>query len=410
MLMNKKVCLITPGHIATDPRLVKEAIALSKNGYDVHIIFSQYMQYLLVEDFKILNKQSWTYDCINWSNQNLLSKTIRLFSGVIQKLAIKFPSFSLSYEIILNRHFYWQYKRATKCKADIYIAHNLGALSVAYKVAKKYNKVVGFDAEDFHRNETTDDFNNRDFIIKSTIEDKYLPYVNYISAASPLIAKEYERLYKIKVTSILNVFPNTFLKNEVKGNKTKTLNLFWFSQTIGRGRGLEMVISSLGIVKDLDISIHLLGELSEGERKYLNELFFESGFPIAKVCYYPSIPSDEVIPFASNFDIGLATEISVPYNRNICLTNKLFTYIQAGNAVVYSDTLAQKGFMNQYHEIGLMYSNDKIHSLSNLISFYYFNREILEIHKKNAQQLGQKKLNWEIEQLNFMDLIKSIHF
>ena len=106
MEMNKKICLITPGHIATDPRLVKEAIALSKNGYEVHIIFSQYMQYLLAEDFKILNNYPWTYDCINWSNQTLFSRVNKYISGIIQKIAIQFPKLYLSSELILNRLFF----------------------------------------------------------------------------------------------------------------------------------------------------------------------------------------------------------------------------------------------------------------------------------------------------------------
>ena len=38
--MNKRICLITPGHIASNPRLVKEARALQQSGMEVHIIFS----------------------------------------------------------------------------------------------------------------------------------------------------------------------------------------------------------------------------------------------------------------------------------------------------------------------------------------------------------------------------------
>ena len=404
--MSKKVCLITPGHIATDPRLVKEAIALSKNGYAVHIIFSQYMKYLLAEDFKILNHYPWTYDCINWSNQTLLTKANRFISGIIQKLAIRFPKLSLSSELILNRHFFWQLKKAIQCKADIYIAHNLGALPVACKAANKNKKSVGFDAEDFHRNETTDNIDSRDYKVKAKVEDRYLPTVNYITAASPLIALEYEKLYSIRATPILNVFPRVKIREEKEVDNS--LNLFWFSQTIGKGRGLEMVIDSLGKVKDLDLKIHLLGEISEVDKLFFNQLFLENSFPTEKAFYYSSISSDEVIPFASKYDIGLATEIGTPFNRKICLTNKIFTYIQAGNAVVYSDTLAQKDLMNQYQDIGFMYINGNIDSLSNIISYYYYNREILNQHKKNAFQLGQNVLNWDKEQEGFIEIISKL--
>ena len=408
MEMNKKICLITPGHIATDPRLVKEAIALSKNGYEVHIIFSQYMQYLLAEDFKILNNYPWTYDCINWSNQTLFSRVNKYISGIIQKIAIQFPKLYLSSELILNRLFFWQLKKAIQCKADIYIAHNLGALPIAYKAAKKNKKSVGFDAEDFHRYETTDNKNSRDYLVKVLIEDKYLPTVYYITSASQLIALEYEKLYDKKVQPILNVFPKVEIHNENENNNS--LHLFWFSQTIGKGRGLEMVIESLGMVSDLELKFHLLGEISVQDKDYFNNLFIKSQFPIEKVCYHPTISADEVIQLASKFDIGLATEIGVPFNRNICLTNKIFTYIQAGNAVVYSNTLGQEKLMNQYKELGFMYINGDKDSLSNIISYYYYNREVLRQHKRNAYQLGQKELNWEKEQVKFIEFINTIKF
>src|SRR5580692_10063341 len=40
-----RVCLITPGHLSTNPRIVKEADALSEAGYEVTVIAADYMQW-----------------------------------------------------------------------------------------------------------------------------------------------------------------------------------------------------------------------------------------------------------------------------------------------------------------------------------------------------------------------------
>ncbi len=47
-------------------------------------------------------------------------------------------------------------KSACDIKADLYIAHNLGALTAAAMAAQKNNARYSFDAEDFHRAQEED--------------------------------------------------------------------------------------------------------------------------------------------------------------------------------------------------------------------------------------------------------------
>ena len=51
----------------------------------------------------------------------------------------------------------------------------------------------------------------------------------------------------------------------------------------------------------------------------------------------PASP-DAMIDLARGHDIGLAFEPSTPLNKRLCLSNKTFTYMLAGAAVVMSDT------------------------------------------------------------------------
>jgi len=147
----KKVCLITPGHISTNPRLVKESIALSKNGYQVHIIFTQYVSGQIRFDEQILNDNpDWSYNKLDWTGHTLFSKFSRFARKLLNILKLSNP-------VKLNRNFYWQLTKAITANADLYIAHNLGALPVAVYAAKKNSSKCGFDAEDFHRYETTND-------------------------------------------------------------------------------------------------------------------------------------------------------------------------------------------------------------------------------------------------------------
>ncbi|MGI4727500.1 MAG: hypothetical protein ACRYGB_02930, partial [Janthinobacterium lividum] len=167
----KKVCLITPGHLASNPRLVKEAQALTTSGYQVHLIYTQYVPYLIDFDNVILKKNpSWTYNCLNRTSKSIYIQSLNYLAAALQKVCLmlllrgKKTDFNLCHAI--NRYFSWQLKKAIATKADLYIAHNLAALPVAVFAAKKNQSKCGFDAEDFHRHEISDDPEDPDVVLK----------------------------------------------------------------------------------------------------------------------------------------------------------------------------------------------------------------------------------------------------
>ena len=72
----------------------------------------------------------------------------------------------------------------------------------------------------------------------------------HLTAASPLIAETYERRYGKRPLTILNVFPLAEAPSDpvqtpyLKGEGPPTL--YWFSQTVGSGRGLEQIVAAMG--------------------------------------------------------------------------------------------------------------------------------------------------------------------
>jgi glycosyltransferase involved in cell wall biosynthesis len=390
---SKAVCLITPGHISSNPRLVKEALALSNAGYRLHLIFTQYVGYLVDHDQQILNNNpSWTYNKLNWTGHNLNSKLNRFMSKMAQL-------FYADKAIKLNRNYLWQLKKAIAYKADLYIAHNLSALPIAAIAAKKNNAKCGFDAEDFHRNEVSDDPESEDVKLKTAIEKKYIPKVDYMTASSPQIAEAYQTLFGHHISSILNLFPKTSVINIINNN-SGPLQLFWFSQTIGPNRGLETIIEAINI-SGLEIDLHLLGYVSESYKQQLILLNKETGLHF----HQPVMP-DELFNVASKFDIGFTAEPGFSINNRIALSNKLFTYIQSGLAVLTSDTPAQAAFLKEYPSIGFLYRN--ANELSTLLMTYNNNRELLYTTKLNNYKLGQDSLNWETESKKFIAIIQEV--
>ncbi|WP_207492038.1 hypothetical protein [Aridibaculum aurantiacum] len=378
---------------------MKEAEYFQQQGYHVHLVFTQYLEYLQKEDEKIIKANRFSYSVLDWTGKTKTSGIRRLASGLLQKIAfkavvVKRGTVGSAHFVSLNRNYHWQKQQASKVKADLYIAHNLGALPVAVAAAKVNRAKCGFDAEDLHTHEVSNDSTHPDVVLKKSVEEALLPELTYMIAASPLIADNYQQYRKNKIDTVLNVFPRLeFTPAEI--SPEEPLKLFWFSQTIGPGRGLEEVIGALNELHDKNIEMHLLGALSSEDETYFNRLAVEK--VRERIHYYPPISPDEVLPFSTNFHVGLAAETGFPLNRDLCLTNKIFTYIQGGLAILASDTKAQQLFLHQHPNLGFIYKRGDKAGIIDALATYCHDKSILSTHRKNAYSLGQNELNWELE-------------
>lgn len=404
----KNVTFITTGQPTTNPRLVKEAETLHKLGYNVKVIYCFYQQWAQKPDEALTGKFPGMY--IYCGGDPVEQKAAYIKTRIRQKLSTLLFKYTRRFgvpENAISRTHAEALVITKKIKTDLYIAHNLGALPAAVLAAKYTGAKVGYDAEDMHSGQFTST-HDESYRLNKYIEEKYFSQVNYFTAASPLIAEYYQREYNyLKQVVVNNVFPKTALSigQNYKGNEP--LKLFWFSQTIGPERGLEDVIKAMAAVKG-KIQLHLLGSCNEGHKAALLNLAGELKLNSDQLWFHEPIGADEIFSFASRFDIGMATETGVPLNRDICLTNKIFTYIQCGLAMIASDTQAQTLFMDQYPGTGKLYQKSNLQSLMDCISFYLQNPDVLYQTRLQNYQLGQAELNWETESHKFLDLVENL--
>ncbi|WP_199141651.1 hypothetical protein [Pedobacter sp. ASV12] len=401
----KSIVIITSGQPATNPRLVKEADTLVEAGYEVKVIYQYRDEWAAHLDKQLLVQKKWEAICVGGTPVS--DKWLYLLTRLHHKIAQLFLK-RLGFKSLaaLGRCTPLLIKKAKKTKANLYIAHNLAALPVAVKAAKTNQAMAGFDAEDFHRYEETDNDSDPLVKLKIAVEDQYIPQLDYLTVASPLIGEAYTKLYpQVKNTTILN----TFGIQQLAAKKTKSeqvLKLFWFSQTIGANRGLESVIEAMGLAKPCRLQLHLLGAYQEATQAYFDQIAVQHSLTEGAIVYHHPIPEQELFSFAQQFDIGLATEIGYPKNRDICLTNKIFTYVQAGLCIVASNTTAQQQLMSAYPGMGLTFGSAK--ELAAMFATYANNPVLLRTHQQQALKYAHETLNWEEEQKKFLFIIKQL--
>lgn len=399
----KKIVIVTTGQPAANPRVMKEYEALKQDGHDVIVLYTYSAAWShAIDEKKFLSAKLKRQDFVEVGGNPFNEKLTYFFSRLVFKilaLISKFvPIFTLK-KLSLVRSAFGLWINTKRYVADIYIAHYLGALPAAIKAGRIHRAKVIFDAEDFHRGE--EPYYNGQIEDVIQLENKLFPKVDLITTASPLISKRYKELYPLKnVVTINNVFSKRFLQ-PIEKNGDGPLKLFWFSQNIGPKRGLEIIIDAVNLIEE-EFTLTLLGNVRD--ENYLSFLLSRTSHPEKIKVVHPISP-EEVFEFSAHYDVGLAAEVPLGENRNICLTNKIFTYLMAGNCIVASNTAAQKDFVTTYPNVGFMYKYDDHKELSSIIKSLINDRDKLENCKFNANKLANEMLNWEVESLEFLKQI-----
>lgn len=401
----KKIVMITSGQPSLNPRLVKEADALAGAGYDVTILYAYWNDWGTKFDQELIPTKKWKAICVGGDPYQKKRAYFfsRMIHGFAKKMSRKSYGKYLS-EWAISRASYFLSREAKKHAADIYIGHNLGALPATVKAAKNNHKLCGFDAEDMHRYEVSDNKADYDVILKSALEDCYIPQMDYLTASSPLIAEGYQQLFpNKKPVVILNVFPRNANIPQPVIKPDGPIMLLWFSQTIGPSRGIKDIIEALRLLGSYPFELHLLGHLSnENKVNFIDPLIDKLPVP---VYFHEPVNPDDLAVFSSQFDLGLALEPGFSMNNDSALSNKIFTYLQAGLGIIASDTKAHSNFLNQYPAIGNLYQKGDQQALANILLDYYQSREKLLETRKAAFNIANEQLNWENESKRFLDLV-----
>jgi glycosyltransferase involved in cell wall biosynthesis len=401
-----RVCLITPGHLSTNPRLVKEADALAEAGCDVTVLAATYQAWGRETDLGFASRP-WRRappapfgpDAPRARRlvQLARQRTARLaFAvGVRRATVAAVASHPVAADLA---------SAAAKIPADLYIAHYTAALPAAALAASRHGARYAFDAEDFHAGETLQPSPH-----VAAIESAFLPGCAWLTAASPGIADAYAETYGLSVpTVLLNVFPRQEAPAAPtpRGSFAPSPSVYWFSQTIGPGRGLEAAVRAVARAKSRPHLV-LRGRPSRGYIAALNALAEAEGVA-DHIHVQPLAPPDEMAKLAAAHDLGLAAENGRTLNHRIALANKLFTYLLAGVPTLMSDIEAHRRIADEVDGAAVLYRVDDADSLSQAMDALLLDPERLERSRAAAFRLGQGRFNWDVEKVKLVDLVTGL--
>ncbi len=395
-----RITVVTSGHLSTCPRMLKSADGLRAEGYDVRVIATRHEPWATVTDRDVADRRSWTAEVITyrrgeggatywWSGARY--RTSRAVASMIGPARAPLAIVSRAYGRVHS-----ELVRAIAADpGDFIYGGTTGALAAIAEAARRTGVPYGVDLEDFHSGESSGADATLSDALAARVEHAVLRAAAFVTTSSEMIAAEYKVREGVDAAVIHNTFPLPAQPPDLTRVDPACLRVYWFSQTIGPGRGLEDAIAALGHA-GVAAQLALRGRPQPGYFEALTMLAAAQA-PRLRLVHLDPAPPDTMVECARGYDVGLALEQMTPLNRRICLTNKAFTYILAGTAVAMTDTPGQHALGADLGRAAALVPPGDIGALADAFARWARDPAELACAKRTAWNAATRRWHWEDE-------------
>jgi glycosyltransferase involved in cell wall biosynthesis len=373
-------------------------MALSKAGFEVTILTTFTYPDMLEEDQQLIAGSGVTLKGVVNMMPSQAAEWYRLKERLVRRGAGEvIARFGLDNIYALGYDYHRNLRAAVREKADLYTCHQEISTVIGCKLIQRGFKVA-FDFEDWYSHDLLPEANRfRPIRLLERYERMALQRGILSYTTSHALSRALGDFASTNPPKVLqNVFPFSDRKqmdNQVKDRVDPAFpSIHWYSQTIGPGRGIEFLLESLQTV-EIPLEFHLRGNLFQNFKQELIHRFPENRGH--RLFFHPLVPHNELLSRIAEHDIGLATEEYVPDSRNLTITNKILQYLQAGIAVVATDTLGQQEVAAEAPGAVFMFKNKDRVGLSSLLNKLLSDRAQLAEAKKAALDAARDKFCWE---------------
>ena len=391
----KKILILTSAHLCRNPRVVKEATTLGAAGYDVTVMSLSVQSRFERMDQELMRELPFKRVTIDYSADrasmrvaDFLQRGATWITRRLCRVLGVETAQTLGPASTLLRF-------ARSFPADLTIVHTEIPIWAAQYLIRDGRRVA-VDVEDWYSEDLLyADRQSRPIKLLRHAEEAALRQAVYSSATAQSMADALTTAYQCPPPIVIrNSFPLQSRSRVDTPAATGAPRFIWFSQTIGPGRGLELFFAAWARTKQPS-KVYLLGDERPGYRqKLLNRL------PPARrgdLHFIPLVTPEQLPRKLAEFDIGLALEPRWPLNRNITITNKILQYMNAGLAVIATDTAGQKEVMAAAPDCGLLITAHETTEYAQQLDALLGDRARLRATQFAARAAAEREFCWERE-------------
>jgi glycosyltransferase involved in cell wall biosynthesis len=398
---DKRIVLLTGSPLCHNPRAIKEADALAAAGYQVEVLGAWLDDALAARDREIVGARCWAFTVVADLRCSTLAGRMRRAMVAARRRwhRTAFVRFGHAHPDLLGYTPAPLLRAAMQRDAALYIAHSEQALWVGQRLLAQ-GRCVGVDMEDWFSEDLLPEARRaRPIAMLHKLEAELLAGGSYRTCTSHAMSDALAAAYRVSPPAVVyNVFPwgdRKTLDHVAKDRPDRSrLSVHWFSQTIGRGRGLEDLFAALPLLSQ-PIDLHLRGTLAGDWQEAFAR--WRDADRRHRVFVHPLVSNDELPSRIAEHDIGFAGEQTYCPSRNLTVTNKLFQYILSGLAVAASDTLGQREIARQVPEAIQLYPPSDARALADALNRWLVDAPRLQRAKQAALDAARERFCWEQE-------------
>ena len=404
MTRRGRILVVSSGPLCRQPRPLKEATALARAGYNVTVLSVRGREQDERQDAALLATHPFAKRTVSAD-----SLPLRLRIWLARKLtSLGLPSLHAlgPYSALL---------RATAATpADLTIVHTELGLCVGRALVG--TRRIAADFEDWHSEDLPRTARrHRPLRQLRAAEHTLLHRAAYTVTSSHALADALHTRYGGPKPHVLtNAFPLQPSPRSVSSSAdllttrdplpatSASHSFFWFSQTLGPGRGLESFLAAWQLMRTPselvllgepagDFASTLLAPLSAEQRR--------------RVHLRPLVPPDALPALIAEHDIGLALEQADNLNHDLTISNKILQYLNAGLAVVASDTRGQREVLARA-PIGLFVPVENPSAAAEALDAFLQDRPRLTACRRAARALAESHYCWEREEPRLLALVE----
>jgi glycosyltransferase involved in cell wall biosynthesis len=390
-----RITILTSGHPCRNPRPVKEASALAAAGHDVTLITPHFDEHLAEIDAGLLANARFRHHAVPAPRTFL--RRLRRWLAVRALRVGRESIHALGDPAAL-------WNAVNSDEQDLVIVHNELPHWVGVRLLERGHRVAA-DIEDWHSEDLLPaDRRHRPLRLLRGIERALLHRAIHTTTTSHAMADGLHAAIGGKRPEVItNAFPLQTLPRR-NDDQRRNPRFFWFSQTLGPGRGLDAFLDAWSLTREPS-ELVLLGRPASGFDAALR-----ARVPVshrARIAFQPLVPPDALPAVIATHDIGLALEEPAIRNRDLTITNKILQYLNAGLAIVASDTAGQREVLARDQDAGLIFS-PATNATGRAVMLDQLLRDRADLRRRQtaAHRLAEEHYCWEREAPRLVALVE----
>ena len=377
--------------------MLKAADALHDAGYRVRVVSVNQTPWAAASDARLRPTRPWRWDVVDvgrasaptrWLLTGLRFRAAQAFARSAAArcpYAIAVRAFSRVHDALV--------REVLREPADLIYGGTTGALAAVAAAARHTGTPYAIDFEDFHCAEHSESPDGRlaNELAAAVMAD-VVRHAVFVTAGSAAIAEACRSRLGTTPLTINNVFPLP-PEEPAFADAGGVPRFYWFSQTIGGGRGLDHLISATGRLAR-SCELHLRGVSRNGAVDGLRALAADVAPRLTIHVHAPADPW-AMVETCRPYTIGVAAEPGSSVNNALILSNKVLTYPLAGLPVILTDTAGHRPLATDLAEGALTCALGDVDAIAHGVARWLDSPQALRRAREASWSAARTRWHWE---------------